>query len=337
MKSPRVLALCGDDPWTIRREIAQAVAEVPAEWHSMAVRRYWGEELPMGELLAEVMTPAFGAPLKVLIVERAQRVQDKNRLVEAVGAVTEGCRLILVQDEPKFTHKALEAALTKHGRIQKLYPPNAATTRQRLSSRLKEEGIEIEEDALAFLVPSLTEDPGAMEGEIEKIALFLADRPEDGRVLSLAMARELSGTHRDHDPFLFPRLFLERRRGPCMDALNHHLRLGEDLLSLSAILISEIWKTLVYVEGRENGLPEGEIWKRAVVFWRTGQDQIRAAADRATGSELRAALAGALELDQTMKRDSLYSEGSEGDRLHLSGFLQLSRLIAWYTRPGSPS
>jgi DNA polymerase III delta subunit len=330
--APHVLALCGDDPWTIRREVAKATLEVPAEWHSLAVRRFWGEDLPPGELLAEISTPAFGTPLKVLVVERMHRVADKASLVEAVKAAHGGCRLILIQDEPKFTHKALETALTKHGQIRKLYPPHGGEIRKRLSLLLGEEGITPDEEALAFLVPALEQDPGSLEGEVHKIALFLADLPPGKKRLDAKAARDLSGTGRDHDPFLFPKLFLTRERKKCMSALLDHIHHGQDLLSLCAITTSELWKTLVYLEGRTEGLPEGDLWKRTAVYWPMGQRAIQENARFGDVPSLRVAIKGFLELEQIMKRDSLVSEGVEGDRLHLSGFLHLCRLITFYAR-----
>jgi DNA polymerase III delta subunit len=330
-----ILALCGDDPWVVRREVQAAISRVPEEWRDLAVLRFYGEDLPGERLVSEVCTPAFGAPLKVVIVTRMQRMTEKAALAEAIRQCPEDCLLVLTQDDPKIGAAAVAGALEKRrgaAEIRKLYPPDARELARRVGARFRDEGILADAEALDHLSRALEGDPTALEGELEKISLFLGDRPAGERRLSAAEARELCAAGGEIDLFAFAALFLERRRRPTLEALLEFLSHGGDLIALNSILIDETWKTLQLLELKEAGESEAEIWRSIGVYWPRGQAALRARAGNARLGEIKAVMAGALDLDRKMKGESLMSEGADSNRVHLPGLLHLMRLVYHYTR-----
>ncbi|MBN8215036.1 MAG: DNA polymerase III subunit delta [Spirochaetes bacterium] len=330
-----ILALCGDDPWAVRREIQAAVARVPEEWRELAVLRFYGEDLSGERLVAEVCTPAFGAPLKVVIVHRMQRMGEKAALAEAIRQCPPDCTLVLTQDDPKIGAAAVAGALEKRrgaAEVRKLYPPDARELSRRMQARFKEEGIAVDDDALDHLARSLEGDPSALEGELEKIAAYFGDRAVGEKRLRVEDARELCGTGGEIDLFAFAGLFLERRRRASLEALLDYLGHGGDLIALNAILIDETWKTLQLLELKEAGEGEAEIWRSIGVYWPRAQAALRARAGNARLGEVKTAMAGVLDLDRKMKGESMTSEGADAHRVHLPGLLHLLRLVYHYTR-----
>jgi DNA polymerase-3 subunit delta len=170
------------------------------------------------------------------------------------------------------------------------YLPTERDLEGQVQALLAEHGLEAAPDALAYLVANLGSDRALTRGEIEKLALYLADVP--GGKVSLADAAAAVGDSsalRVDDAALAALL---GQRGVLEEALERLLGEGQSpsrILRATATLVSRLLRLRAEIAG---GVPLDAAFKAArPPFHFTVERAVRAALTRWSGDALMSALA----------------------------------------------
>jgi len=146
----------------------------------------------LAEVLDELRTLPFLAPCRVVVITDADAFVSRHRakLEDYLNSPTETATLILaVSSWPSNTR--LYKLVKKIGQVMDCNV-QAGSMMQRASQRADKRGKKIARDAAELLVEWLGNDLGALDGEIEKLSLYIGDkdmiRAEDVSLLVTATA-----------------------------------------------------------------------------------------------------------------------------------------------------
>ncbi len=214
-----------------------------------------GEELEPGRLAEELSMDSLFAPSKIILIRRADQIAEElAELLEERG-LPRGCHLLL-EAEKLPSRSKLHQLVHLKGKVES-YPKLDRRGLTHLARELlREQGVELTEEALRYLLEVADRDPWRLAKEIEKLALW----PRNGPLDLPELEELLLGVHQGK---LFPLLDrLSERRPEALALLEELLQGGEDPTKLFFMLAAQVRGLLMAKSLAEEGLSLEEIASR---------------------------------------------------------------------------
>ena len=228
-KARPVYYLCGEE--TAMKEAALGKLEgiFKPESFNFSVRD--AETADMEQALDEARTAPMLADLRFVVIKRAEKLK-KEPLKTLLAYLEDPCPsacLIVLADWPREKKDPIPDSLTEGSALVDFAPMTPAQAAEHLNSALLAKGVKSEGEALETLVELLGTDSVTLDGEAEKVSLYLHGRD---RLFSPEDAVALAGFSRTQNPFELSNAVCARRQEQAAQAAERMLASGAEPLAL---------------------------------------------------------------------------------------------------------
>lgn len=228
-KTRPVYYLCGEE--TAMKEAALRRLEGIFKPESFNFSARDAETSDMEQALDEARTAPMLAETRFVVIKRAEKL--KKEPMKALLAYLEdpcpsACLLILA-DWPREKADPIPGALSADSALVDFAPMSPAQAEEHLNSALLAKGVKSDGAALELLVELLGTDSVTLNGEAEKIALYMHGRD---RLFSPEDAVALAGFSRTQNPFELSNAVCGRRAADAAQAAEKMLASGAEPLAL---------------------------------------------------------------------------------------------------------
>lgn len=214
-----------------------------------------GEELELSRLAEELTMGSLFAPSKIILIRRVDQVAEELAELLEERDPSEGCHLLLEAEKLPPKSK-LHQLVRLRGKVEshpKLDRRGLAGLAREL---LREQGVELTEEALRYLLELTDRDPWRLAREIEK----LANWPHEGPLDVPKLEGLLLGVHQGK---LFPLIDrLSERHPEALVLLQELLQGGEDPGKVFFMLAAQVRALLMIKSLAEEGFSLQEIASR---------------------------------------------------------------------------
>lgn len=226
-----VYYLCGEETALKEAALKRLEAAFKPEAFNFSVRD--SETTDMHQLLDEARTAPMLADVRFIALRRAEKLK-KEPLKILLSYLEEPCPsacLVILADWPREKQDPIPGALDKDSAIVDFAAMNAGQAREHLNSALLARGVKSDTEALELLVEMLGTDSLTLEGEAEKIALYLHGL---NRVFTAEDAVAMAGFSRTQHPFELSNAVCDRDAARAAKALEEMLEAEAEPLGLLA-------------------------------------------------------------------------------------------------------
>lgn len=174
-----VYVLHGDDEFLRDARRRELIAHVIGESDPQVAASSFDSEAEPADVFDELRTAPFLAPRRAVILRDADAFVRKHRdlLERYLAAPSDASTLILeVASWPRNTR--LAKLVPKVGRVVDCSRPDRGSVGRRLRDMAGKRGKKLAPDAAELLAQWIGQDLGALNGEIEKLSLYVGDRPD---------------------------------------------------------------------------------------------------------------------------------------------------------------
>ncbi len=189
------------------------------------------ETADLAQALDEAQTAPMLADLRFVALKRVEKLKKeplRNLLAYLENPCPSAC-LLLLADWPSGKQDPIPAALGPDCAIVNFNPLSGPVAIERLNSALLAKGVKTDGEALELLVELLGTDSVTLDGEAEKIVLYMHGQ---NRVFSPDDALALAGFARTQHPFGLSNAVCSKRPGQAAEAAAGMLNSGAEPLAL---------------------------------------------------------------------------------------------------------
>lgn len=291
------------------------------------LREFSGE--PVSEA-ASAVTECLTLPVfaeRRLVIVRSPKLPAEARAVYAdyLKSPSPTTTLVLLSEDRKPDRKdALAAAASTAGAVGIFSPLSHDEAVERLTSEAKKAGKDLAADAAALLAEEAGTDWSILAGELEKLILFVGDKPQIG----VEAVVPCLGYRKSADPWALERLVLSRDLKACLAHLGVLFSASkpEDVVFRSLAQIrGGLLKQLKAKRMLKAGLPQRDIEVRARIFY---DRDFFSRLGRVTEERLRRDLRRCLEVESGLKSKSWLDARIEFEHLVIELCTPSSKLTA---------
>ncbi|MDD2805990.1 MAG: DNA polymerase III subunit delta [Elusimicrobiales bacterium] len=240
-KTRPVYYLCGEEAAMKEVALKKLEAAFKPESFNFSVRD--AETAEIEEALDEACTAPMLADVRFVILKRVEKLK-KEPLKKLLAYLENPCpsaTLVLLADWPREKTDPVPAALGSDCALVDFEQMKPAEAVAHVNSALLARGVKAEGEALELLVELLGTDSVTLDGETEKIALYMHGQD---RFFSPEDALALAGFSRVKNPFELANAVGARRAAQASEALNAMLASGAEPLALLSQLSRTVEKLL---------------------------------------------------------------------------------------------
>jgi len=240
-KTRPVYYLCGEE--TAMKEAALKTLEAAFKPESFNFSVRDAETAEIDEALDEACTSPMLADVRFVVLKRAEKLK-KEPLKKLLAYLENPCHsatLVLLADWPREKTDPVPAALGDGCALADFAPMKPAEAVAHVNSALLARGVKADAAALELLVELLGTDSVTLDGETEKIALYMHGQD---RFFSPEDAMALAGFSRVKNPYELSNAIGGRRAAQAAEALNEMLASGAEPLALLSQLSRTVEKIL---------------------------------------------------------------------------------------------
>jgi DNA polymerase-3 subunit delta len=171
------------------------------------------------------------ADVRFVAVKRAEKIK-KEPMKELLAYLEDPCPsacLLILGDWPREKQDPIPGARTGEAALVDFAPMSAAQAAEHLNSVLLAKGVKTDGEALELLVELLGTDSLTLDGEAEKITLYMHGQ---SRMFSAEDAVALAGFARTQNPFELSNAVCGKRPAQAAEASLKMLRSGAEPLAL---------------------------------------------------------------------------------------------------------
>lgn len=286
MSSATAYLIVGDDPYLVSEQLHRLLEHAPP----LAVDEFEAEADPSAIVQALGTSAMFGGTRTVLVrAVDAMGVDGQKALTQYLENPSPDSTLIMTAVRPV---PRLSAAVKKVGRVIEAVKGRRSDILNWLAQQSKAKGVKLTGEAMAALVESAGESPGALAGALDELALAHAPGTRLGKK---EIIRQFQ--HRPEARlFSFVDAVAERRQGEALDALGRLTVQGE----APQMLLWNLVRHFRLMLASQGDSPAAVARDLAVQPWRAEKLVRQAKAFSAAG--LSDALIALAEADHKMKK-----------------------------------
>lgn len=255
----------------------------------------------LDQALDEACTAPMLAEIRFVVLRRVEKLK-KEPLKKLLAYLENPCPsacLVLLADWPREKQDPIPGALARDCAQVDFAPLTEAQAAERVNSALLAGGVKADGAALDLLVELIGTDTTTLDGEIEKIALFMHGKD---RFFSPEDAQALAGFSRVQNPFALSNAVCGRNAAGAAEAVNTMLAAGAEPLGLLAQLSRALERMLKVKRLTAAGEGQGASYQAGMSpgqFYAAQRD-----ADRFTDEKLVRSLRRCLEVEELLKSSS---------------------------------
>ena len=281
-------------------QLAQVREQVlqEGEW-STCLREFDGPETNRAEVLDELRTLPFLGSRRLVEIHRAEEFVSKYRqaLEEYLASPTNTGVLVLVMDKPLPGNQRLAKLINKIGKCYSLSPAKTQDIPYRLVKLAQDTYSKtLELDAARALQELAGESISALAEELEKLSLYVGDRPR----ITVKDVEALVGENRQLSVFEMIDALIKQDTGQAIRLLERLLSQDRSaeytIIGLLAWYIRRLRKARVLLD---QGLSEGQICSQVRVWYR--KSEFMRLVRQSTAESLRSACKNLVQADRAVK------------------------------------
>ncbi len=286
-KARPVYYLCGEETALKEAKLLKLEAAFRPEPFNFSVRD--AELADLDQALDEACTAPMLAEVRFVVLRRVEKLKKEplKRLLAYLENPCPSACLVLLADWPREKQDPIPGALGRDCALVEFKPLTGAEAAERVNSALLARGVKAGGEALDLLVDLLGTDIATLDGETEKIALFMHGRE---RLFSPEDALALAGFARAQSPYELSNAVCGRQPAAAAAAVNRMLlsRALERMLKVKRLAAAGEGQGASYQAGMSPGQ-----------FYAAQRD-----ADRFTDEKLVRSLRRCLEVEELLKSSS---------------------------------
>ena len=228
-KTRPVYYLCGEETAMKDAALKRLEGIFRPESFNFSVRD--SETADMAQALDEAQTSPMLAEVRFVALKRIEKLK-KDPLRTLLAYLENPCPsacLLLLSDWPREKQDPIPAALGPDCALVNFAPMSDAQAREHLNSLLLAQGVKTDVEALDLLIELLGTDSVTLDGEAEKIILYMHGR---NRFFGPDDALALAGFARTQNPFELSNAVSSRRPAQAVEAAVRMLAFGTEPLAL---------------------------------------------------------------------------------------------------------
>ncbi len=228
------------------------------------------DKADLGEALALANTAPVFSDRRLVILTGIEKLRKdpKEALIRYLENPLDTTVLILTHDDSKKfkTEKALSAAATEHGQLANFDELKHEELAMWVKNRLKEQGLNGTFDAVETLCEAVGGDLNALAQEIEKLALYTADR-EDKNISKEDVLAGV-GFSKEENPFALSNAVQYMNKNRALALTDKLLDSGEDPVGVLGKISYPVLKMARIKRMVNAGMSPTEITRAAgLMFW----------------------------------------------------------------------
>ena len=225
-------------------------------------RTFYGKDLNCAEFLEEANTFPALSDNKLLVIREGDKlnISSRNKISQALAVIPSSTHLIFFFKKVDKRQRFFQA-VQKKGNCVYFYPLKEGNLKLWVAAQFKQRKKTISPEALAFLLERAGRQLQDLEKEIEKISLFVGNRPQ----VELYDSITASSAYQTHTLYELLDKILTRETQASLTILSRLMedKRGTELIGLFYWQYSHLWKAKFLQEkgasseqiGRELGIP----------------------------------------------------------------------------------
>ncbi len=263
-----VYLLTGEDLFRKQELIKQITAAVHPD--DFNIYSSSADKADMGEALALANTAPVFSDKRLVVLTGIEKLRKdpKEALIHYLENPLDTTVLVLTHDDSKKfkTEKALAAAAAAHGDVANFDELKHEELAMWVKNRLKEQGLNGTFDAVETLCEAVGADLNALAQEIEKLALYTADR-EDKNISKDDVLAGV-GFSKEENPFALSNAVQYMNKNRAIALADKLLDSGEDPIGVLGKISYPVLKMARIKRMANAGMAPAEITRAAgLMFW----------------------------------------------------------------------
>ncbi len=265
-----VYLLTGDDLFRKQEIIQKITAAVQPD--DFNIYSSSADKADIGEVLALASTAPVFSPRRIVVLTGIEKLrkEPKEALLRYLENPLNTTVLVLTHnDAKKFkTEKALAAAAAEHGESANFDELKHEELLRWVSARFQAQGINAQFDAAETLCEVVGADLHALSQEIEKLALYAADRTDKN--ISKEDVLACIGFAKEENPFALSNAIQYMDKKRALSLADKLLDNGEDPVGVLGKIAYPVLKMARIKRMADAGMAPAEITRAAgLMFWET--------------------------------------------------------------------
>ena len=263
-----VYLLTGEDLYRKNLIITQIRRAVnPDEFNSFEDHT---DKADLSEVLALVNTPPVFAPARLVVLHDIEKLRKdpKEALLRYLENPLETTTLVLTHNDSKKmkTEKALAEACAAAGQVCNFDELKNDDLSSWVRAQARQKGMEFSFDAVDLLCNLVGGELGALENELEKLALYVLDRTD--KTVSAQDVLASVGFSKEQNPFELSNAITACDKKRALALVDKLLEDGEEPVAVLGKMTYPILKMARIKRLSQGGMSAGEIAKAAgLMFW----------------------------------------------------------------------
>ncbi len=244
----------------LRRFLEKAIDPETLDFN---LHRFQGESLVPDAVISIANTFPVFSSRRMLIIQNADQIKDEGGdFLAYLNNSSETTVLVFVAEKPDM-RKKLFATLKKRATLvtcPRLYEREIPAW---IAGEAKQKGLHLSQEAIWFLKEHLGSDLSALQREIEKIWLYVAEETSvSEEEVSGALVQRVVGGGRSHSIFELTNAVGDKNITKAIRLLNHLLSEGAHPLYILTMLTRQWRQFAVARETLDSGEPESSVSKK---------------------------------------------------------------------------
>ena len=265
-----VYLLTGEDLFRNREVIQKITAALHPD--DFNIYSSSADKADMGEALALANTAPVFSDRRLVILTGIEKLRKdpKEALIHYLENPLDTTVLVLTHDDAKKfkTEKALAAAAAAHGETANFDELKREELAMWVTNRLKEQGLNARFDAVETLCEAVGGDLNALAQEIEKLALYTADRED--KTVSKEDVLAGVGFSKEENPFALSNAIQYMNKARALALADKLLDSGEEPVGVLGKISYPVLKMARIKRMAQAGMAPAEITRAAgLMFWET--------------------------------------------------------------------
>lgn len=263
-----VYLLTGEDLYRKNLIIAAVRRAInPDEFNTFEAR---ADRADLGDVLSLANTPPVFAPARLVVLHDIEKLRkdSKEMLLRYLANPLETTVLVLTHNDSKKmkTEKSLAEAAASAGAVCNFDELKNDDLSSWVRTQAREKGLDLSFDAVDLLCNLVGGELGALENELEKLALYTLDRTD--KTVSVQDVLASVGFSKEQNPFELSNAITACDKKRALALVDKLLDDGEEPVSILAKMTYPIEKMARIKRFSQGGMGAGEIAKAAgLQYW----------------------------------------------------------------------
>lgn len=317
----------GPNPIPARKKIKTLKSSIPPEMLALNFFSFEGSEIQAESSLSdEAATAGFGGK-KIIVINHYQQIRSQKVLKNLITAVADENVLVLTRPDNKGS-KTITDLSKKRRNIEII------TTRQpgfhdifnQIQNFFQKRQILSDEKTISFIADNVLNGGLDVETELEKIDLYLLDKPSPRKLDEKTVADLITSESHLNIFYEIDNLVSADYR-KALKALRLMTSKLKDLFAFQRILAGHLSHLYFYKQLAASGYKDFEIFKKIPGMYPARQTKIRQAAGAFSENQLRYFLSEMIKLEEILKMRNLSPGSYHSRRISIPGLFKLQEIV----------